>query len=79
VHPGAPEASFLADKKIAPRLRSAVEMLWDKAPVHKELTEKMKAMILEWDEEASMKGKHRSRRLSMEQPVRAGGMGRMGP
>jgi hypothetical protein len=32
------EAAFLADQKIAPRLRSAVEKLWDKAPVRKELT-----------------------------------------
>jgi hypothetical protein len=62
-------ADFHADKKIAPRLRSAVEKLWDKAPVRKELTEKMEAMIVDWDEEASMKGKHKSRRLSMEQYV----------
>jgi hypothetical protein len=32
------EASFLASKKIAPRLRSAVENLWDKTPARKELT-----------------------------------------
>jgi hypothetical protein len=36
-------------------------------PARKGLTEKMEAMIVEWDEEASMKGKHKSRRLSMEQ------------
>jgi hypothetical protein len=61
------EAYFLANKKVAPRLRSAVEKWWDKAPVRKELTPKLEAMIADWDEEASMKGKHKSRRLSMEQ------------
>jgi hypothetical protein len=61
------EAAYLADKKIAPRLRSSVEKLWNKAPVRKDLTETMGAVVMEWDEEASMKGKHKSRRLSMEQ------------
>ena len=61
------EASFLANKKVAPRLRSAVEKRWEEAPVRKELTPTMRASIVEWDKEASMKGKHKSRRLSMEQ------------
>jgi hypothetical protein len=60
-------SAFHANNKIAPRLRSAVANLWNKAPVRKELTEKMEAMIVKWDEEASTKGKHKSRRLSMEQ------------
>ena len=61
------EASFLANKKVAPRLRSAVEKRWEEAPVRKELTPTMRASIVEWDKEASMKGKNKSRRLSMEQ------------
>ena len=35
--------------------------------MRKELTPTMRASIVEWDKEASMKGKNKSRRLSMEQ------------
>jgi hypothetical protein len=61
------QEEWSATGKMKPSTKKGLTKAWEKAVPIQPLNEKQQGLLDEWNEEASMQGKHSARRLSMEQ------------